>query len=193
MSRALRSMPWVFAAAAIGFSAFAVGTGSLPDPTWRVAIVIGGVLAATIGWRVHRMPVLFAGAMAVASGRLAGMHLDGAETSPQHLHWHHAAADLVVGVSFASMLALVLWRRFGRIRLRDAVDLLTVMIGAALIAWLLIAHPLLDRLDMSLGLALISGAYLPITVLLAMFTIDLTLTGLTENRTMRFATVASVA
>ncbi len=193
MSRALSATPWLFAMAAVVVGASPLGAPGFTETLIRGGVLAAGAIAALVAWRIHRMPVIFVVAVALAAARLVGLHLDENDNSLHDLHWHHVLSDLVVGIAITALLATVVWRRHGHLRVRDIVDVATVAVGASMMAWLVIARPLIQDQDTSNGLAMAAAAYFPLSALLMTFTVDLMFTGLTGNRTMRFVAAAAVA
>ena len=114
MSRVLRTMPWLYATVAFAVGAVTLVAGSIPDPAWRVAVVIVGTSAAMIGWFVHRLPFIFMFGLAVTTARRAGLHVGNNDDPLADLTIGHAVSDLAVGLAVGAMLAAVLWRRHGR-------------------------------------------------------------------------------
>ncbi len=192
MSRPLRATPWLFAMAAVAAGASAFVTEFRGGPLWQVVVLLAGAVASFIAWREYRMPSIFMVAIAVATARLMGVHPHQPNASLHDLRWHHVLSDIGVGIALTSLLATVLWRRHGRLRFRDAVDISTVAAGSAMVAWVVVARPLIQEHDVSTGLAMATATYFPLAALLMTFTLDLTFNGLGRNRTMYFVTVASI-
>ena len=188
MSRVLRAMPWLCATAAAELLALALITGHLPSPAWRITVVALGLATAAIARAAYRLPLVFVGVVALAAARLAWAA--GSTSGVSDVSWTSALADLAVGLALITILGIALWRRYGHMLVRDVVDLLAVTIGSSMVAWLLIANPLIDEYGLSSGLAIVTAAYLPITAVVMTFAFDLTFAGLTRNRTMQLVTVA---
>ncbi len=193
MNRLTRATPWLFAALAVAFVALLATTGRLPDPAWRVVIATSGAAAALFGWRVFQMPLAFAAALTITSTRLATTALPGRGTQDVHMTSVTAFLDIGVGLTLCAILALAVTRRQGALNRRDIVDVLTIVIGASLITWLIVTNPLVSDTDLGIGDAIASSAYLPISALIMAFTINLMFTGLTRNRAMQFVVAAAAA
>ncbi len=193
MNRLKGATPWLFAALAVVFLALLASNGQLPDPTWRVVIATSGAASALIGWRVFHIPLTFAAALTIASTRLATtpFHVAGAPEAPAT--WVTSILDIAVGLALCTILMIAVTRRQGALNRRDIVDVLTIVIGASLITWLIVTNPMLGNTDLDTGVAILSSAYLPISALIMTFTIDLLFTGLTRNRAMLFVVAAAAA
>lgn len=193
MNRLTLATPWLFAAAAAVFLVRLSLTADLPDPWWRAVIIGVGIGTALFGRLVVRMPVLFVAAMMLASARLAS--LSTTETGPPTfgVTWLPATLDIIVGLGLCLVLAVSLCYRRGAMCRHDIIDILAITIGASTVTWLTVTNLLIDEQGLSTGLAIVASAYLPISVLILTFTIDVMYTGLTRNRTMQFVVAAAVA
>ena len=142
---------WLFAALAVVFLALLATNGQLPDPTWRVVIATSGAAAALLGWRVFDIPLTFAAALTIASTRLATtpFHVAGAPDVPTT--WVTSILDIAVGLALCAILMIAVTRRQGALNRRDIVDVLTIVIGASLITWLIVTNPLLSDTDLGFG------------------------------------------
>ncbi len=78
---------------------------------------------------------------------------------------------------------LALRSRRGTRGRRELLDGITVVAGAGLAAWLTLAEPAIDA-GMHPALAVLTTAYLPLTIMLVTFAAELVLEGLTRNRAM---------
>jgi diguanylate cyclase (GGDEF)-like protein len=188
-----RVAPWLYGVAGVALAIGMLLPGVVSDSTWRIAVAVLGGTAPLLGWRLNRMPLLTMPALAVATLRLAvgpSPHTNLMSVSPSTM-W--AVLDVGVGLVLTATLGVVLVRRRGHLANRDLVDGVAVLIGAAILTWVLVAGPMIDNQGTGIGFALLRSAYLPAAVLLLTFTIDFLSNGLGINRTMRLIVSAAVA
>jgi diguanylate cyclase (GGDEF)-like protein len=193
MKRAIRSAPWLLATTAIALVVMGIGFGQLGGPAWRIAVALLGLSACLVGWRVHRMPGIFAAAAAVGGLRLVTLPIDPSRDRVAELTTMGSIGDVSVGFVLAIILCLAVRFRRGGLDTRDGLDVMTVSIGAALMSWIVIASPLIFVLDVEPAVAIAAASYLPLAVLMLTLVLDLLFTGLQSNRTMQLLTVAAVA
>ena len=193
MNRLTRATPWLFASVAVVFVASVAITSTLPDPAWRLLLVSCGLATAVFPWRKNRLPIPFMTAIAMASMRVASLPIAPADSPTAGLTWLHATFDIGVGLALCMVLAIAARRRNGIMCRRDFVDVLAIVIGASVVTWATVTNPLIGQQGIAAGLAIASSAYLPISVLIVTFTVDLMFAGLTRNRTMQFVVGAAVA
>lgn len=187
-TRGRRATPWVFVAAAAIFPLVAAVNGGLPDPAWRWAIVAVGVVGGVATWR-NRLPWAFPVMFVLAAVRLGtGTFIDGDQLGGGPVQ---AGLNLAIGVALCLLVLVGFQQRNGRLGARDTVDVVAVLIGSTVVAWIAVAHPMIDSGSASPLLAILVAGYLPIASLLVMFTIDIAFTGLSGNRTVRLATAAA--
>lgn len=184
------ALPWLFIATGIVFVGTVAVTGSLPDPAWRWGVASIG-LVGVVTTRLARLPLPFAVVFALAATRLATVQvLD--DTHPgggtAQMAW-----NLAMSVVMSLLVLIAFSYRNGRLGSRDLVDIVAVLLGTGTVAWITVAHPLLEQRDASAVFATLMAAYLPLASLLVVFTIDVAFAGLFHNRTMWFATAASTS
>jgi diguanylate cyclase (GGDEF)-like protein len=186
--RSHRALPWLFTAAATVFLAVVAVTGSLPDPAWRWAVVGVGLVGAAASWW-GRLPLPFALVFLLAAVRLGTARVLDSD-QPAGGPWE-VALNLVLGGTMCLLVLVAFQYRNGRLGTRDAVDVVAVVLGTGVVAWMAVAHPLIeDDLASPLHAILLAG-YLPLASLLVMFTVDVAFSGLFGNRTTWFATAAA--
>ena len=190
MNRAIRSAPWLFAAGAVALVIVGIGFDVAGGPVWRIVFPVCGVVAAVIGTRVHHVPPLVTSV--VAAGGIGVLFLTGERAGSSD------AASLVgmlatIGAGFALMVPLGLALRFrrGRLDQRDGIDLLTLTIGATMSTWIVLTSRLIFVHDVRPVVAVIDTLSVPLAILLFTAIVDLLLTGLVRNRSMRLVTVAA--
>jgi diguanylate cyclase (GGDEF)-like protein len=193
MNRSTRATPWLFVALAVVFIALSVSTTDLLDPWWRPIIVLGGLAAAVHSRLVARLPFLFVIALAMTSARLATGPIAAGNPAASELGWLEVLQDLAVGVALCAMLTAASVRRNGEMSRREMIDMLAIAIGASIVTWLLVTNPLINEHGQGAALSIAGTAYLPISVLILTFSIDLMYVGLTRNRTMQFVVAAAIA
>ena len=186
--RVHRMVPWAFSAMAIAFVAALVVDGTLPDPSWRWAVVAVGLIGALAVWW-SRLPLPFAALFALAAVRL-GTARTIAVDQPAGGSWE-MAVNIALEIALCLLVLVAFQYRNGRLGVRDAVDVVVVLIGTGVVAWLTVARPMIDGDVADPLLAVLIAAYLPLTSLLVMFTVDVAFSGLFGNRATWFATVAA--
>jgi diguanylate cyclase len=188
--RSHRVLPWLFTAAAAGFVVSVVVNGSLPDPAWRWSVIAVGLIGGAATWW-GRLPLPFALVFCLAAVRLGTAQvLGGGE--PAGGPWE-IGLNLALGVAMCLLVLVAFQYRNGRLGTRDLVDVVAVLIGTGVVAWMAVAHPLIEDGLASPVLACMLAAYLPLASLLVMFTVDVAFSGLFGNRTTWFATAAAAA
>ncbi len=192
MNRALRSAPWLFAAGGVAFGVGGVPISSLGGPIWRTTIILCGVAAAVIAVRVHRMPRVFAVALALGGARVVSLGLEPGQPS-EAFTIGAGVGSLIVGAALIVVLAIALRFRRNGFDERDGIDLLTMSIGALLSTWILVTSRMIFVDDVNPFVAVADTLYLPLAALLFTFIIDLLLTGLESNRAMQFISIAAAA
>ena len=183
-----RALPWLFSATGAGLiGAVALG-GSVPDPGWRWIVIAVGFGGAGAAWW-SRLPLPFVLVTCLAAVRLGTtrtLHAGDSAGAPWEL-----GVNVALGVAMC-LLALVAFQyRNGRLGTRDVVDGVAVLLGSGVVAWMTIAHPIIDGDLASPTVAVLVAAHLPLASLLVVLTIDVTFSGLLRNRTMWFATAAA--
>ena len=188
-ARSRRWLPWLFTAAAIVFVVTVVVHGSLPDPAWRWAAITVGIAGGVATWW-SRLPLPFALVFCLAAVRLGTAQvLDG---EPAGGTWE-IGLNLALGIAMCLLVLAAFQHRNGRLGTRDTVDVVAVLLGTGVVAWMAVAHPLIEDGVASPLVAWMIAAYLPLASLLVMFTVDVAFSGRFGNRTMWFATVAASA
>lgn len=188
--RARGASPWLFTAVAAAFVGIVVGTGGLPEPAWRWALLMMGAAGAAIARR-NGLPIAFQVMILLATVRLGtGPILEDGSTGGGA--WQ-AGVDLAIGVSLCALFLAGFQHRSGRFGVRDVVDVIAVVLGTGVVAWMTIAHPLIHDGRATPLAATLLAAYLPITSLLLMFTVDIASSRLAGKRTAWLATAAAVA
>ncbi len=193
MSRLARVTPWLFVAAAVVFAGCLAISVDLPDPWWRFVVVGVGAGTALFARLVIRLPFSFVAAVMLASSRLAALSIVKTESSGSDLTWFPAALDIAVGLALCTILVIALRRRFGVMSYRDVIDVLAIVIGASLVTWMTVTNQMISEHEIDAWLAIAASAYLPISALIVMFSVDLMFAGLTKNRTLQFVVGAAVA
>ena len=193
MPRAIRVMPWAFVALAAALGLHVLVASDLPNGAWRVVILAAGLAAAFAGSRISKLPLLFPITFSLAAIRLATLSRGSSGQITDDLSLSASFADVGVGLFLVAMLVVAVSRRRGALSAHDVIDGVTVAFGASLLSWLIIANPLITKFDVSPGLAIATASYLPVSVLVFTFTLDLLLSGLTSNRGMLLMTAASTA
>lgn len=190
MNRALRCAPWLFTAGALALLVAGVGLGAAGGPVWRITVAIGATVLALTGTRAHRLPWLIASAILIAAVRV--MFLDVGSSSADDIASMLGVITTVgVGLAFMVPLGIALRFRRGKLDQRDAIDLATLAISAALSTWLVVTSRLVFVYDVAPLNAVLDTLYLPLAMLLFIFIVDLLLTGLAHNRAMQLVSVAA--
>ncbi len=193
MNRLTRATPWLFIVLAVVFAGLIATTDDLLDPWWRYCIVISGVAAAVAGRLIARIPLPFVAALVLTSARLATEPIDALVPHTSEVDWLTVLLDLGVGLALSAILTIAAVRRNGMMSRRDVTDMVAIGIGASIMTWLLVTNPLINDHGMNPALAIVGTAYLPISVLILTFSIDLLGVGLTRNRSMQFVVAAAAA
>jgi diguanylate cyclase (GGDEF)-like protein len=180
----VRTWWWVVGAVALGAVA-ALDDGHGAGTVWRPLLVLAGITAAFVVRRSDPPQTLLALALAAVSFRIAVNPLDVLSLpAPSGVTaWAQAIADVVAGVLLIGAVLLALRSRRGTRGRRELLDGLTVLAGAGLTAWLTLANPALDE-GMRPGLAVVATAYIPLTIMLVTFTVELMFEGVARNRGM---------
>ncbi len=191
--RALRVLPWLLAACAAGVGLFVALPGSPFDrPWWRLPLVAMALVATPVAWKVNRMPWLVLAAFAAAALRL-GARPVGIRDQASGLTWQAAIDDAVLGIVLVAAIVVAVCKRKGSFELPRTLDGVMVAISAGLVAWLLVANPLITDHGVAPPLALLASVYLPTAALVAVFTVDLALLGLMRHRGIWLLSAAVVA
>ncbi len=190
MNRVLRSAPWLFTAGAIALVILGIGFDIVGGPVWRIAFAICGVLAVVIGARVHRLPWIVT--LAVAAGGIRVVVLGSERATAAGVgSLLGTLATVAVGLALLVPLGLALRSRRGGLDQRDGIDLLTLTIGATMSTWIVVTSRMIFVHDVRPLVAVIDTLYLPVAIVLFTFIVDLVLTDLVRNRSMRLVTVAA--
>lgn len=192
MNRMTRATPWLFVALALVFVGLMVTTDDLIDPWWRYLTLIAGLTAAMLGRTMLRPSPPFVAAIILVSVRLATWNTEIGTTAVSELRWLDAILDLGVGLSLGVVLAIVA-RRNAVMSRRDAIDVMALAISASIITWLLVTNPLISEYGQGATLAIAGTAYLPISIVLLAFSVDVLCGGLARNRSMQLVVAAAVA
>jgi diguanylate cyclase len=186
--RSHRAFPWLFSALALAFVATVVVQGALPDPAWRwVVIAVGVAMAAAAWW--GRLPLPFVVVSCLAAVRHGMARIPDPGVPPTGAA--ELAVNLALGVAMC-LLALVAFQyRNGRLGTRDLVDGVAVLLGTGVVAWMTVAHPLIDSGRVTPSIALLLAAYLPLASLLVVLTVDVAFSGLFRNRTVWYTSAAA--
>lgn len=163
--------------------------GRLPDPGWRWAVVGVSVIGGAAIWP-SASPRPFAPVVVVAGLHLAGLDLPATAGAPRHVG--DAAVSVLVGVLLCLLMLVAVRRRYGRLEISDVIDLLVVVIGVGLVAWVVVANPLVTEVGAGRATALLEAAYLPLAALLVVFSADVACSGLQRNRAMLLVMLATV-
>ena len=191
--RALRVLPWLLAACAAGVGLFVALPGSPVDrPWWRLPLVAIALVATPVAWKVNRMPWLVLAAFAAAALRLGARPI-GIRDQASGLTWQAAIDDAVLGIVLVAAIVVAVCKRKGSFELPRTLDGVMVAISAGLVAWLLVANPLITDHGVAPPLALLASVYLPTAALVAVFTVDLALLGLMRHRGIWLLSAAVVA
>lgn len=178
----LRALPWLLAACAAGVAVIVAIVGEPMDrPWWRLALVAIALVATPVAWRVNRMPWLVLAAFGGAALRLGARPL-GIRQESTGLTWQAAMDDAVLGVLLVAAIVVALCKRRGSFKLPATLDGVMVALSAGLVAWLLIANPLIEDYAVAPPLALLASVYLPASAMLAVLAADLLLLNLSRNR-----------
>lgn len=193
MNRATRATPWLFVALALVFVGLIAATDDLLDPWWRYLILASGLTAAALGRLKVGLALPFVAALVLTSARLATESIDAGRSAASELRWLDAMMDLGVGLSLGAILAIAAARRNGVISRRDVIDVAVIAISASIVTWLLVTNPLMSEHGHGVALAIVGTAYLPISILILTFSVDLLCVGLAHNRSMQFVVAAAAA
>ena len=192
MNRTTRATPWLFVALALVFVGLIVATDDLLDPWWRYLIVVSGLTATVLCRTMVRLAPPFVAALVLATARLATWTTHGGIPAVSDLRWLDAILDLGVGLSLGAILTIAA-RRNSILSRRDAIDVTAIAISASIITWLLVTNPLMSEHGQGTALAIAGTAYLPISIMILTFSVDLLCAGLARNRSMQLVVASAAA
>jgi diguanylate cyclase len=189
---AARTWWWLLTAVALGVLAWLDEDKAGWGFSWRGGLLVVGIVAAVAAVRIHSSPLL-AVALAAAVLRIGFVrHPNPVLPATEDVAtWAHAVTDVLIGGLLIAVVLLGLRFRRSDGGSRELLDGLTVAAGAGLTAWIALANPAIDG-GMNPGLAVLTTAYLPITVMLLTFAAELMLEGLRINRAMWLVNAAFV-
>ena len=190
-TRTRRHLPPVLVAAMLAVVTPALWTGDIPQPAWQVVVIAIAVVAATVSRFLNGNPTAY-------SVILLGMMIHTAVTDlgrsyefDPPMPWADVIGDLVVVLALAGMLLYSTYEWLGPPSARDVVEAVVVVLGSAIATWVMLTEPLLER-GMTAGRSLAISAFLPISVLVASFLINLLHRGLRRHRSLQLASAAAV-
>lgn len=167
----------------------ALWTGEIPVRLWQAGMLATAVAAIAISLLADRGPLIYSVVAGGAVLQLVTVGHDQAATPP--LAWIAIVGDVVLAVGIATLLIYSGIRRLGPPRRRDLVEAAVVMVGASVAAWVALVDPLMGAGD-SVVRAVMVALYVPISVIVAAFAVDLWNNGLRSNRAFQFAAIAAI-
>lgn len=166
-------------------------TGSLPQPAWQIVMITSALTAAAVSRFGNGNPVAYSVIMVAAVAHTAFTDLGRSYTISPPMPWIDIVGDLIVALALAWLMAYSTYKWLGTPTTRDVVEAVVVLLGASIGTWVVLTQRLLE-LEMGVGRALAISAFIPISVLVAAFVINLLNRGLRTHRALQLASVASV-
>ena len=184
-------MPWTALAVVALVLAASLVAGHIVAPVWNVAMVLVAVGVAVYSRFVNGVNAIYGLVMAIAVLHLVLSDAQRDIAVDRPLTWPEILGDLAVAIGVVAALGFSTARRLGAPAGRYLVEVVVVFIGSSIATWVLLTQPLLDRGE-SAPRALLSSVFLPVTVLVAAFVVDLWNHGLRRNRAMQLCAASAI-
>lgn len=193
MRRVLTTISWAMVALAIAVAVASPLLGT-PGAYVELAVLVSAAIpVAFAAGRASRVPVLPLTVLGASAVHMLTAEATSVPTRLVDSGWPLALA----GAAATLLLAFGLIHEFGergaRASHRDLLDALMALVSGGVVAWILIAEPLLDERGMPVALTAAQLAYVPLTVLIAGLVVLLAVRHFPDNRATQFAALAVAA
>ncbi|MEQ8439456.1 MAG: bifunctional diguanylate cyclase/phosphodiesterase [Ilumatobacter fluminis] len=165
--------------------------GQVITPFWNVTMVLVAVGVAVYSRAVNGIHAIYGVVMTVAVLHLVLSDAQRDIAVDRPLTWPEMLGDLAVAIGVVAALGFSTARRLGAPAGRYLVEVAVVFIGSSIATWVLLTQPLLDQGE-SASRAFVSSLFLPVTVLVAAFVVDLWNHGLRRNRAMQLCALSAI-
>jgi len=184
-------VPWTALAAIALVLVASLVTGRVIDPVWSITMVVVAVGAAVFSRIVNGVHAIYGVVMTIAVIHLVLSDAQRDIAVDRPLTWPEMLGDVAVAIGVVCVLGFSTARRLGAPAGRYLVEVVVVFIGSSIATWVLLTQPLLDQGETTTR-ALVSSLFLPVTVLVAAFVVDLWNHGLRRNRAMQLCALSAV-
>ena len=166
-------------------------TGRVLSPWWHVTMLATTAAVALYSRFVNGVDAIYGVVMSIAVLHLVLSDAQRDSGVVQPLTWPEIIGDIAVAIGIVCALGFSVGRRLGAPARRYLVEVAVVFIGASIATWVLLTEPLLDGGE-TVARALLTSVFLPMTVLVAAFVVDLWNHGLRHNRGIQLCAASAI-
>ena len=185
-----RFLPLMLIVAMVAVVAPATWTGALPQPAWQIVMIASAVIGAAVSRFGNGNPLAYSVIMVAAMVHTSLTDLGRSYDLSPPMPWVDIVGDLIVALALAWLMAYSTYKWLGAPTAHDVVEAIVVLVGASIGTWVVLTEGLLER-GIGVGRALAISAFIPISVLVAAFVINLLNRGLREHRALQLASIAA--